>query len=458
MKQRLVRVAKLLAFPAFYVFSLALFGYLTFPYGRLKDRIIAEIDKRGKAGQRIEIGKLSPYWFSGVELTGVKLHLPAEEPAPAGFPGAADFTAPAGPAKESVIVIDEAHARVRLLPLLLGRVRLDFWASAFGGEIKGTAPLGTTKGDIEVELDHVDVSKVEPIGQAIGGVPLKGIATGKLQLDVSDGKLAKAGGTFDLTVAGVVISDGKTKIQGLIELPPAKLGDLVISAEAKDGALKVTKLSANGTDLEILGDGKVSLREPWNEAIADLYLRFKFTDAYRGKNGTTKSLLGEPGSLVPGMMETAVPKMKRAKRPDGFYGWHISGALKRLRFDPSTTDYTGGAPSAATAPRRPLGKGADAPFATPRRPLQIGGGARDNAEGARRAAAGPAHADAHPASPPRRRPARADARPRGAAGARTGGADARPHPGARRLLRPRRLPPAPEAPAPEAPPPEAPPP
>ena len=42
MKERLVRVAKLLAFPAFYAFSLMLFGYLTFPYGRLKDRIIAE--------------------------------------------------------------------------------------------------------------------------------------------------------------------------------------------------------------------------------------------------------------------------------------------------------------------------------------------------------------------------------------------------------------------------------
>jgi type II secretion system protein N len=451
-KERLVRVAKLLAFPAFYAFSLMLFGYLTFPYGRLKDRIIAEVEKRGKPGQRVEIGKLTSYWLSGVELTNVKLHLPPEEAAPAtGFPGAADFTAPAPPAKESVITIDEAHARVRLLPLLLGRVRLDFWASAFGGEIKGSAPLGTAKGEIEVDLDHVDISKIEPIGQAIG-IPIKGVATGQLLLDASDGKLAKASGTFDLTLADVVVSDGKTKIQGLLELPPAKLGDLVITAEAKEGALKITKLSANGTDLEIVGDGKISLREPWNEAIADLYLRFKFTDAYRGKNATTKSLLGEPGSTAPSTMETLVPKMKRAKRPDGFYGWHISGPLKRLRYDPSTTDYTGGAPTTATTTKRPFGKAIEAPVAAPRRALPIGGGlGRDNSEPL--APAVPAPTPHTP--PPPAVTATATEAPHAPEPLRVPAAPvlpvAPPPP-------PPPPPPAPESPPPEAPPPEAPPP
>ena len=205
---------------------------------------------------------------------------------------------------------------MRLLPLLLGRVRVDFWASAFGGEIKGSVPAGSAKGEVEVEVDHVDLARIEPLGQAIG-VPLRGIATGKLVLEAPDGKFNKANGTFDMTLADVVVSDGKTKIQGLLVLPPAKLGDLVIAAEAKDGALKITKLSAGGTDLEIVGDGKIALREPADEAVADLFLRFKFTDAYRAKNETTKVLLGEPGAAIPGLMEMQVPKMKRAKRADG---------------------------------------------------------------------------------------------------------------------------------------------
>ena len=360
MKERLVRVAKWIAFPAFYLLCLAMFGYLTFPYGRLKDRLLVEFEKHGRPGQRIEIGKLSSYWLSGVELTNVKLHMPPDEPA-AAFPGSGDFGAAAAPAKETVIAIDEAHVRVRVLPLLLGRVRVDFYAAAFGGEIRGTAPVGDSKGDVELELDHVDLGKIEPIGQAVG-VPIRGTATGKLALNTADGKFNKASGTLEMTIADMVVSDGKTKIQGLIELPPAKLGDLTLSAEAKDGVLKVTKLAATGADLELVGDGKFTLKEPWHDAVADLFLRFKFTDAYRGKTATTKSLLGEPGSATGGLMEMQVPKMKRAKRSDGFYGWHIFGPLKRLKYDPSTSES-----ASSTVPSTKRGK-TDSPFSSPRKP------------------------------------------------------------------------------------------
>jgi type II secretion system protein N len=360
-KQRLVRIAKFLIYPAFYVVCLAFFGYLKFPFNRLKDRVVAEFDKRGKAGQRLEIGKLGSYWLTGVEVSNVKLHLPPDDGPAAGMPGAADFGASATPAKETVLSIDEAHVRVRILPLLIGRMRVDFWASAFGGEISGTAPVGGAKGAVELALDHVDLARVEPLGQALG-VPFKGSATGKLALDAPDGKFNKANGSFDLTIADVIVSDGKTKIAGLLELPPAKLGDLVMSAEAKDGTLKITKLAAAGTDLEIVGEGKITLREPWSEAVADLHVRFRFTDAYRGKSSATKALLGEPGSASHGLMEGSVPKMAKARRPDGFYGWHVYGPLKKLRFEPNAADVmVGAAVPAPTAPHRPPVRSMDGP-------------------------------------------------------------------------------------------------
>ncbi len=378
MKARLLKILKILAFPAFYVFCLLVFGYVKFPYGRLKDRIVAEFDKHAKPGEHLEIGTLNPYWLTGVEVSNVKLHLPPEAPPPPAFPGGADFGMPQPqPGKEQVIVIDEAHARVRFLPLLLGRVRVDFWASAFGGEISGTAPVGSTKGEVEVEVSHVDLARIEPLSQAIGGVPLKGSATGKLSLDASDGKLSKASGSLDMTLSDVVVSDGKTKIQGMIELPPAKLGELVLQAEAKEGNLKVTKLSTNGTDLDLAGEGKVSLKDPWSDGVADLFLRFKFTDAYRVKSPLTKTLLGEPGSPVPGSIEMLVPKMKAAKRPDGFFGFHIAGPLKRLRFDPYTAESGAAGASRTTAPppRRPLplaGRPEGAPLGV-HRPGALGG-------------------------------------------------------------------------------------
>ena len=371
MKERLLRIARWAVYPAFYVACLALFGYLTFPFGLLKDRVIAEFARKGKPGQRLEIEKLSSYWFSGVELTNVKLILPPDEPAPSSFgsfPSAGgDFggAAPAAAApKEMVIAIEEAHARVRLLPLLIGRVRVDFWVSAMGGEISGVAPLGGTGGDVEVELTRIELGKIEPLTHALG-LPLKGTATGKLALSAVDGKFNKADGSLDLSIADILVGDGKTKIQGLIELPAARLGTLTLTAEAKEGVLKVTKLAAQGADIELIGDGRITTKEPWNDSLTDLYLRFKFTDAYRTKSDTTKTLLGDPTSPVPGLIEMQVPKMKKAKRADGFFGWHVHGALKNPKFDPSTVDVappTGASTAGAKGAKFKKSPGVNLPF------------------------------------------------------------------------------------------------
>lgn len=345
MKERLVKVAKFLAYPAFYVFCLAIFGYLTFPADRLKDRIIAEFDRTAKPGQRLEIDKLGTYWLSGVEVTGMRITLPPEEgpSAPSMGYGADAMLPGAAPAaaKDAVITIDEGHARVQLLPLFLGRVRVDFWASVLGGEIKGTVPVGSGGGDVAIELESVQIGKIEPLAQAVG-LPIKGTATGKLEISAVDGKFSKANGAMDLSITDIVVGDGKSKIMGLLELPAAKLGTLTLNAEAKEGVLKITKLTGTGTDLELVGDGRISMREPAADSSADLYIKFKFTNAYRAKNDTTKSLLGDPGGSLPGLMEMQVPKMKKAKRPDEFYGFHVYGPLKKLKFDPSAADISFG--------------------------------------------------------------------------------------------------------------------
>jgi hypothetical protein len=43
---------------------------------------------------------------------------------------------------------------------------------------------------------------------------------------------------------------------------------------------------------------------------------------------------GGPLGSMPGLFDLD-PKMKRAKRPDGSYGWRASGALARLSFVPA---------------------------------------------------------------------------------------------------------------------------
>jgi type II secretion system protein N len=356
-KQRLVRILKFLAYPALYMTCLVLFFYLTFPWNRLKDRLIAEVQVRAQKPkssiQRIEIDELDSYWLTGAEATGVRIYLP-----PSDDNSSADKDKP----QESVVKVDELNARLQILPLFLGRLRVKFWAHAFNGDIKGTVPVGASSGPVEIQLDAVDLSYVDIIKDTIG-IPIKGVATGKLELAAEGGKFSKASGLLDLSINGVTVGDGKSKIKGQIALPEAKLGDLIITAEAKDGALKVSKFEGNGSDIELSGDGKVNVREPANTSGVDLYVRFKFTDAYRNKSDLTKTLLGAPGSNAPSLFELADPRIKRSKRPDGFFGWHIHGALGKLKFDPSSSD----------GPASGRGKGkTDSPFNTKKTALPLG--------------------------------------------------------------------------------------
>ncbi|MEZ4301676.1 MAG: type II secretion system protein GspN [Polyangiaceae bacterium] len=370
MKEKLLRALKWSMYPAFYFFCLVLFGYITFPVDRLKDRILAEVAKqnKGKGAPTITIDKLEMYWLTGVEVEGVKIKIPADDTpasrggfgsaggfgAPGGFGSSGGFGAmggfgapPAAPAKDSVIEVKEAHARARILPLLIGRVQLNFWASIFGGEVEGTAPAGGAKGDVELELTDLLLSQVDPL-QNLLGVPIDGKVNGALSLSPLDGKFAKASGKLDLSIKNIVVSDGKTKIQGLLAIPPARVEELAIQGEAEKGVLKITKLSAAGPDIELDGDGKINIREPWAESGVDIYIKFRFTDAYKGKDATTRSLLGEPGSTSPGLIEMQVAKLKKAKRSDGFYGFHIHGRMKKLDFTPSATETGGSRKSKST--------------------------------------------------------------------------------------------------------------
>jgi type II secretion system protein N len=340
------RILTLSGYPAFYLFCLFVFAYFTFPYERLKERLLVELDaQRGSnpTAQHIEIDSLGPYWLSGVSVKGLKVISPRT-------PG------PDGDRPPSKLTIDKAHLRVSILPLLIGRVTVSFGASAFGGSIDGWTRANSEGRRIEASLDDVDVGQIEMLGDMVGGLPLSGTMDGSIEWMLPEQKLSKATGTVSLKIADLTAGDGKTKIAGKLALPKLNVGAFELTADAKDGVLKIGKLGAKGQDLDFDGDGKISMRDPFSDSIADLFLRFRFSDGYKGKNDVTKSLFGAPGSSMPALFELADPRIKTSKRSDGFYGWHMAGLLKDPRFDAAPTGggaSSGGAPAGGRAGPRP---------------------------------------------------------------------------------------------------------
>jgi type II secretion system protein N len=329
LKERLKSLAPKIGLPLFYLFALVLFARWTFPYDKLRDRLVLGFNQQQRetnGQQELKIDELGPSWLTGVSAKGVRLLGPPSEP---GKP-------------PSELKVDEARASISLLGLLFGSTDVGARIDAFGGTIKGDFDESSKERKIDLSLDSLNLGLIPPITQGIG-VPAEGSLTGAIKLAMVDAKASKATGTVSIEVQDVAIGDGKAKLAGLLALPRLVVGTVSIAGEAKDGVVKISKLTAGGKDVEIQGEGRVTLRDSLPDSFCDLNVRFKINDTYRTKSDMTKTLFGAPGSTVPGVFEMT-PKVKQSKRPDGFYSWHMHGALSHPEFDPAP--FAGGAPAA----------------------------------------------------------------------------------------------------------------
>jgi type II secretion system protein N len=324
MKERLLKYAKyagVVGYPLFYIVCVAVFAAITFPYDKLRERIVAgfNADQRASGGQsELQIDDMGGYWLTGVRMTGVTLLTASSE---VGKP-------------PSRLSVDRATVRYALLPLLVGIHDLGFDIGAFGGDASGWYDQDGEDVSIDVTLDAVDLGQIEPLVSLLG-LPINGKLGGTIRLKLPKGKASKGSGTVQLEAQGVSVGDGKAKLKGALALPKIDIGPVTLSAEAKDGILKITKLFAGGKDVDLQGDGRISLRELVTDSLCDMQLRFRINDAYRAKNDLTKSLFGAPGAgSIPGLFEMD-PKVKQSKRADGFYGWQLRGPLGHLDFLPA---------------------------------------------------------------------------------------------------------------------------
>jgi type II secretion system protein N len=355
------KYARFVGYPIFYFVCLGLFARVFFPYARLKERIVAtynqaQVDSGGKS--ELQIDEMTGHLLTGVTLVGVHISLAPSEP---GKPiGRLD--------------LDDVTIR----PGFGGSVAFD--ADAFGGQVSGSLDHADKDQSIDLTLDSIDLSNVEPVSRGFatmirdalkplnpggGGpeappVPIHATISGAIHLVMPGGRTAKANGTVSVDIRDMSIGDGNPKSTGGLALPRLDVGNITFAGDVKEGVLKVTKLSG-GKDLELAGEGRINLRERFGDWLCDLLVRFRLSDGYRGRSEVTRSLFGAPGSTAPSVFEMADQRVRSAKRADGFFAFAVRGPVDHLDFSPSgtggATGFTtyGGPPSGGTSgsPRQP---------------------------------------------------------------------------------------------------------
>lgn len=324
-KERLRRWAPRIGYPLFYLFCFVVFLSWTFPYEKLKQRIVATFNAEQKGSstpQELSIEELDSYFLTGLEATGVRLISPSTDPKKS----------------NTSLLVDSARARISLLGLLVGNKDVNFSVDAFEGSAKGSFEDTGKARHIDVTFDGMELSNVSTITDS-AGFPLAGKLFGTIDLDLPEGKASKANGRINLEVRDMYAGDAKelkitTKL-GPFTLPRVKIGTFAVVGEAKDGVLKLSKVGASGGDVDVSGDGRIQLRERATDAHLDVNLKFKINDGYRGKDDKTKLLFGSPDGKQKAMLDMD-PVMSKAKTPDGYYAMRIGGTLAKPAPEPAS--------------------------------------------------------------------------------------------------------------------------
>lgn len=321
LRRRWVRIA---LYAVFYVVCLFLFVRFTFPYDSIKQRIVGEYNASQKE-RKLEIEDLSGYWLFGVSASGVRL---TEVPSAASQLAAADGEK----ASPKPLEIETLRMSPSILSYLFGNVVVSFSADLGGGELQGSFEQSDAEARLRLEGEEVDISGVALL-ESLVGLPLGGVLAVNVDVVLPERKAQKAEGKFELSIAELSIGDGKAKVRNTIALPRLNAGDLVVSGQITAGRLDFSDFSANGSDFELKGEGRVRLREPFDRSALDLDLGFKFKEAYVTKSDMTKSIFGSPDGKVPGLFDMD-PQVRQSKAEDGFYRWRVSGQLVHPAFRP----------------------------------------------------------------------------------------------------------------------------
>jgi len=308
-------------YPLFFSLFFLVFLYVTFPYDRLKEVIIAQLEaprttpsgRSLPSGLEVTIGSLGPTVLPGLRARDVRVtFLP---------------TAPGG--RPTFMRIDEAVVHVSLFALLVKRLDLSFDIEGMGGEVEGDASYSFATEPapglraLEIEVENVAAGEVGPLVQAVG-LPLGGTLNGKVELSIPDGQVAQAEGKVELTCARLTVGDGRAQYQipqfGGVTIAEIRAGDLSFNVDIRRGVATLQRVAAQSNEFALQMDGRIGLRPNLAESAMDLGVRFRLTDAYRNKN--------EQAGRILTVMDM-VPDLQRARRPDGMLGFRCTGTFAR---------------------------------------------------------------------------------------------------------------------------------
>jgi type II secretion system protein N len=291
---------------------------LTFPYGRVKDKVVEALS----AKYDVTIGGVERGIIPGrVYFTAVSLRT---------RPAKADETA-------STLYIEKLEVDLGILALIKGAAKVRIDAKIATGHLKGTIEI--SKAGTFVDMEGVDLPAANlPMKEAIG-LPMSGKLELSVQLDLPNeknkaGKSApdwtKASGEINFECpSGCTFGDGKTKLKPKlknarsqafagdgIDFGKINVDTMLAKVTIKDSQLELAKFDAKSQDGELHVDYQMTLAQEFGDSGVMGCLRFKGSDALAKREPKTYAALTTTGASI---------------GPDGLFHIKLDGKFKEMK-------------------------------------------------------------------------------------------------------------------------------
>ncbi|MEM9067419.1 MAG: type II secretion system protein GspN [Myxococcota bacterium] len=378
--QHLKRIARAALYPFFFVVCFLLFSYWTFPWDRVRDFIIQEVETE-RVGRAAEVegatmmgaimvavigmvigalvalamnygsGKSWRAWkpIAVLTLNGALITVPVyvvwprhpEEVRrrPTGYQleivdlspswvtgveatGVRFVKMPEEPDERPVdVTFESLRGRIALLPLLVGTQDVTFGAEVAGGTIEGEAEISQDQQHIIANIASVQLRRVG-ILRGVLPLPTTGALTGDIDLTLAE-EAEQTNGSINVQLQGVRVGDGsaKLKLDGMgdgVTVDEINAGNLAFQADVEAGTATIRRLQGRGDDLELDGDGDIQIRQPLRASQLNLFLRAKFSDGYKERSDRTRALFS--------LLELN-PRARAATTEDGALQYRLGGTL-----------------------------------------------------------------------------------------------------------------------------------
>jgi type II secretion system protein N len=315
---RMRKIVRIVGFALLAVVTFIFAFQLTFPFNRVKDKVIELLADKydvtiGDVERSLIPGKM---YFKAVSLRT--------------RPTSKDEIA-------STLYIEQLDVGIGLFALLRGTASVKLDAKIGPGHLRGTLALSKDDTSIDLVGDDLPSDKL-PMREVIG-LPMSGKLRFAINLDLPNDKAktgkvgpnwVKAEGNIELACpSGCTVGDGKSKLrpklrikaqqafaEGGIDFGKVTIDTLLANVEIKNGKLSVTKFDAKSTDGEVHVDFDLALNNDLLSSAVTGCLRFRGSDALLKREAKTHAAISTTGAPV---------------GPDNLFHIKLDGPLREMR-------------------------------------------------------------------------------------------------------------------------------